>query len=328
MTRKEVANLNDARIRDIAGNNNVVKIELEQARQAAKAAEGAATRQAAGERQTERLGAAEHRLDVTEGGKDRRLGATEGGKDRRLTEAELGKDRRQAAQIAQRDKALQTRVERGDGLSPQDTKDLAAGIATYNLAPATGRGKNQIMAEVLRINPSYNQQLWTGANKSMRDFLAGPEGRAIRFVTVARGHMDKLQELANALKNYDTKILNRIGNEYGVQTGDDAQTNYQIAASAVGSEIVKAIVASGNSGAGSMHERQAMAEKLSMNLAPKQFEGAFKTLNDLIDQQVGGLKQQYEASGHKDFDQRWPRLSVTVTPDKTKLAPGWKPRRK
>ena len=186
---------------------------------------------------------------------------------------------------------------------PATIEANAQAIAAGKQAPMTGAAARnpiamQIMARVEQINPDFNAQDFGTAQKAMKDFSSGKLGQQTRSFSVALTHLDTLGQLADALQNKDTQVINRVGNFFSTQTGQPAPTNFNAAKQIVGDEIVKAIVGSG----GGVGDREKAQQAISAASSPAQLKGVIDTYKTLMAGQLHGFQQQYEQStGRKDF---------------------------
>lgn len=188
-----------------------------------------------------------------------------------------------------------------------DVEKMAQMIASGQLPPlssfaiAKPRGQ-QIMARVSEINPEYDATDFSAKKKAQGDFASGKEGRSIRSFNVALEHLDTLGGLADALKNGDAPLINKISNAYATQTGGTAPNNFDAAKKIVGDEIVKAIVGAG----GGVADRKAASDTIDAAKSPDQLAGVIAQYKELMTGQLTGLKQQYEATTKKtDFDEKF-----------------------
>lgn len=177
-------------------------------------------------------------------------------------------------------------------------------VTLGKLDPNKINGKTaRLYADAVLKNPNINfGQLSAQINagrKADADFTTGKTGNAVRSFNVGLSHLDTLDNLATALNNKDTQLLNRIGNEYAAQTGDPAPTSFNAAKKVVGDEIVKAIVGAG----GGVSDREEIAKTLSAANSPAQLKAVIRNYKELMAGQLGGLQKQYTAStGRDDFD--------------------------
>lgn len=215
---------------------------------------------------------------------------------------EEGKNQRSENQLA----AQQAHWASQNTLTPE-MQQTAEAIASGKLPPITGYGlrspgANLIMAHVMQLNPDYNANDYGAAGSSEKAFATGKQGNAVRSFNVAISHLSTLSDLAGALKNGDTRMLNTLGNEIAFQTGKPAPTNFEAAKRIVGDEIVKAVTGSG----GALGDREAAERTLNAANSPEQLSGVINTYQDLMRGQLDGLRQQYSATtGKTDFDERF-----------------------
>lgn len=187
---------------------------------------------------------------------------------------------------------------------PTTIETTAQAIAAGNLAPLSGFALakpmgQQIMARVMDINPNYSAKDFGTGQKAEKDFSTGKQGNAVRSFNVALSHLDTLDQLADAMHNGNTQLINKVGNIVATQTGKAAPVDFEAAKKIVADEIVKAIVGSG----GGVGDREAAAKTINAANSPAQLKGVIGTYKDLMRGQLGGLRQQYETStGRKDFD--------------------------
>lgn len=109
-------------------------------------------------------------------------------------------------------------------------------------------------------------------------------GGQIAAANNAIGHTHDLIELAHALNNGDTAVINKWRNWYRAQTGSEAPTDYNSLLHIVGPEIVKAIVPGG----GGEGERQSMMGTLSSDNAMRQIEGSANAYMHALGRQMYG----------------------------------------
>lgn len=188
----------------------------------------------------------------------------------------------------------------------------AQGIANGQLDPLSSFAMRTpqgvaIMSRVMEINPQYSEQDYKASKTATTAFTSGKQGNTIRSFNVGLAHLDTLSQLADALQNGDIQAINKVANSFAAQTGLPAPTNFAAAKAIVGQEIVKAIVGAG----GGVGEREAAGQTLALANSPAQLKGVIDTYKNLFVGQIGGLKQQWQASksgfmqGVDDFDQKF-----------------------
>lgn len=177
-------------------------------------------------------------------------------------------------------------------------------VANYKIPPPSGSkllsgNWPEVMRQVKAINPDYDATQYATKNRARQAFASGKQGDIVRSLSVATDHLDQLSQAADALKNKDTQIVNRVVNFFGQQTGHPEATNFNAMKEIVGDEVVKAVV--GNTGAAG--DREAIKKTFSDASSPAQLQGVIQKYKGLMGGQLKGLRQQYErTTGLKDFD--------------------------
>jgi hypothetical protein len=190
---------------------------------------------------------------------------------------------------------------------PAEIEQTAQAIAKGQLAPLSGfalarPAAQKVMARVVEINPDFDPTQFATRQKAEKDFATGKAGNSVRSFNVALSHLDTLDQLATALNNKDTQIINKVGNAYATQTGASAPTNFEAAKKIVADEIVKAIVGSG----GGVADREEAAKTIQAANSPAQLKGVINTYKELMRGQINGLRDQYKATtGKEDFDTKY-----------------------
>lgn len=188
----------------------------------------------------------------------------------------------------------------GGGLD-DNTERTAQAIAKGQLPAPAGMAllnpKNQrVLGRVMEINPQYDSTTVEAKKKAAKDFTSGTLGNALRSVSTANAHLDQLGELADAMQNGNTQIINKVGNYFATQTGDPKVTNFDAIKNIVGQEVVKAIVAGG----GSAGERDEAAKIFSNASSPAQLKGAIQHYRMVMGAQSANLMEQRRAAGLPD----------------------------
>lgn len=186
-------------------------------------------------------------------------------------------------------------------LPPQYSKyaGMIKGIATGQQAfPSTyALSKplyaNVIMPSVYAYNPKASGQMY----QNIKAFETGKQGDQLKFMNTSVAHLDTAQELADALNNKDTKVLNRVANMWKEETGEDAPTNFDTARQIVGNEVMKAI---SNAGAGGVAEREELQKRFDKAGSPAQLKGAISTAQKLLVGQLSSIRKQYEYSTQQE----------------------------
>lgn len=206
-------------------------------------------------------------------------------------------------------------------LDPQ-IQDYIKKVADYEIDPRTtsvkGGMRERLMSAVAKYDPTYNQNDFGARAKAIKDFSTGQQGNIVRSFDVAIDHLDTLQKAADAMKNGDTLLLNKLRNAWRQQTGSDLPTNFQALVPLVSGEIAKAVIGSNNA----LSDREELRTNLKNANSPDQISGVITGYKGLMSGQLKGLRQQYEATtGKKDFDTKLRKHTLDELSGSAKSAP-------
>jgi hypothetical protein len=180
-------------------------------------------------------------------------------------------------------------------------ENTAQAIASYSISPPGLRDKNRysILAKVMEINPQWNENEYRTEGANMRYWTSGQGTKQIQSYNTISGHLDSLEEYANALNNKNVRLANAAFNKLQTAFGSDKVTNYDTAKQIVAGELVKAITATG----GGVRDRLEAEENFKAANTPEQLQGAINVAKDLIKQRLNASKTAYEfGTKRKDFD--------------------------
>lgn len=192
----------------------------------------------------------------------------------------------------------------GTTLTPQQNDALFGengAVARGVINPSKINSRNAKMwADAFLQNPNVDpvkvSQNVAAADKAIKDFGTGEQGKKVTSFNTAIDHLDTLDKLGAALKSGDIKLFNTIANTLGVQTGQPAATMYNQAAKIVGGEISKAIVP----GVGTKAEREEAANAFNSAMSPDQLAGASATAKKLLGGQLSSLELQYKRTTKRE----------------------------
>jgi hypothetical protein len=192
----------------------------------------------------------------------------------------------------------------GTTLTPEQNAALYGengAVAQGKINPKLVNSRNAKMyADAFLLNPNLDpvklSQNVAVADKALKDFGTGEQGKKVTSFNTAIDHLDTLDKLGAALKNGDIKAFNAIANTLGVQAGQPAATMYNQAARIVGGEVSKAIVP----GVGTGKEREETAKAFEAALSPDQLKGADVVAKKLLGGQLNSLELQYKRTTKRD----------------------------
>jgi hypothetical protein len=229
-----------------------------------------------------------------------------------MTGSEIANFRHQS--VEEQQKAQELALQRAKNAREQKTFDLTLGqgvgpdgkpivtpamqlVANYQAAPPTPSTRspqgmaayNQFMAGVQSINPDYQGQNYDVYKKTETNFTSGQLADKVRDINSATQHMQALKEAGNALDTGNILVLNRIAQQYGLQTGNSAKAVYDTILHRVGPEISKAYVPGG----GGEAERAANIADFASDRNSAQRNGAITASAKLLKSVANNLQEQY-----------------------------------
>lgn len=131
-------------------------------------------------------------------------------------------------------------------------------------------------------------------------FGGGLLGRQVISLNTVAGHILRVEEYWDALKNNNIPRLNAIANRVALETGKPEVAAFDIGRDIMSDEIVRLLTSTG----GTEADRAGMQNRLSRDFSPAQIRAAIDTLKDFTGQRFDGLKQQY-AQGDKSREERF-----------------------
>jgi hypothetical protein len=142
------------------------------------------------------------------------------------------------------------------GLDVSDPAMQASVAAVANgslkLSDVFGRGattaqKAQFAAAVKEVNPQYNSGDHDIENSARRYMISGQGGQTLNAINTAYHHLDQFDAAARALKGGNSKALNQVANELGVQFQDGAspQVISDLVKNALKGEVARAFTGAG-----------------------------------------------------------------------------------
>lgn len=194
------------------------------------------------------------------------------------------------------------------GLDTSDPAMQASVNAVANgslkLADVFGRGattaqKAQFAAAVKQVNPNYNSGDHDIENKVRQYMTSGQGGATLTAGTTLNHHLDLYDKAVDAVHNGDIKVLNHIGNEMGIQLGNDAQTNLALIRQGVAMEAARYWTG----GVPGEAEINQFNQNLSGDGSPKAMHGGANTVRFMAKGKLQGLQGQAEAgaTGQANF---------------------------
>jgi hypothetical protein len=183
----------------------------------------------------------------------------------------------------------------------------AEAIANYKKAPpsSTSGGQASVMADVLKINPNYDQGKFKAAQTTRNDFATvrpNTGGGQLQAVNRAVPHLEQYEQAVRELNNGNMPFVNKYLNQYQINVGNDKVAAAKAIQNLVSTEVQKAVAG----GLGGVAERHDLSEQMSTSLNPQQLSSVIKQYKGLMLEQANGLKQTWTSNGlpAKEFDEK------------------------
>jgi len=203
-------------------------------------------------------------------------------------------------------------AQRNANSGPMDTSDPSTQAAVNGVANGSvrlqdvfGRGastaqKAAFVAAVKAVNPNFNSGDNEVENKARSYMISGQGGQTLNAGQTLTHHLDLYDKAVDAVRNGDVKTINAIGNELGVQMGNDAQTNLNLIRQGVAMEAAR-FYTGGVPGEAEINQ---FNQSLSGNGSPAQMHGGANTIRGMAAGKMAALQAQAKAGaqGKPNFD--------------------------
>jgi hypothetical protein len=150
----------------------------------------------------------------------------------------------------------------------------------------------KITQEGRPVDLSEQNLKYKAAGGAYKYWTIGAGATAFRQQETIQDHIKTLKDIVNKLDNGDVQGANKLSTMYGVQFGNNAPTNYKIAAGVLSKEVGKYLSGTTSSKA----ERSELQELLPVINSPSQFKGGLDTLDKLIQGQRKNWTEQRNMS--------------------------------
>jgi hypothetical protein len=162
-------------------------------------------------------------------------------------------------------------------------------MATIPSANSRSPQAQRLRNEIFQAYPDIDERMYGAQSAAVRKFWSGPDSDTIKSFNVAISHLDTLQNAANALKNGDIQLFNKIANAYKSATGQAMPTDFNAVRDIVADEIVKGIVGS----RAGVTEREEAHRRIAAEFSQGQFDSVINRYKELMGGQMNGLRQKF-----------------------------------
>lgn len=180
---------------------------------------------------------------------------------------------------------------------PADAQTYIKGLADYDLEPPSQYRQTrdpQAAAAILRAkqyDPTYDSKEYPARSAMMKDYKSnkkGSTGGQISSLNTLTRHIASMQELAEAMRNHDTKLANRVINKISTEMGKSEVTNFESAKDAVSTELSTAL-----KGQATEADIKAWRDTIDPNSSPDQLLGGTKTKLSLMLSRLKSIQDSY-----------------------------------
>jgi hypothetical protein len=184
-------------------------------------------------------------------------------------------------------------------LSPEDqirTKQVLDGdvpMNGYMLSRSPEYKRASLFASL--ANPDWNASNYDTIRKMNLDYTpGGAVGKNLVSLNTLSQHMDEFFQAMKALNNGDTTALNWFHNNLGMQFGQEAYSNANLANTAVTAELATAL-----KGNATDTEIGQWVKNLKPNMSPQQQDGAKRALAEIMYKRMDNQLYPYVSTRHK-----------------------------
>lgn len=157
-----------------------------------------------------------------------------------------------------------------------------------------------VMQKVYSLDPEFNEQ----RAQLRKGYTVGQQSKEINAINTAMGHVGVLGDAIDALNNSDVRVLNKIANRLGLETGSTPAAVFKTIVHRVGPELSKAYLGAG----GSAGERGADEKDFDENLPGPTLKANVGITSQLLRSKIGALENQWDenkAPSMKSFEDQF-----------------------
>ncbi len=186
---------------------------------------------------------------------------------------------------------------------PPDVATLVKQLADYKIDPGSfsvksGLTRSQMLALVSQYDPTYDQSQYKSRAALRQNFTSGQGAQNIRSINTAVQHLGELQKAANALGGGPIGAVNWVGNVASQLIGQPQVNKFDVAATAVESELANVFKGTGASD----QEIKAWRSSISPNMSPSQLRATIQSAVDLMAGRLSALQSQWQSGMGKPAD--------------------------
>lgn len=178
---------------------------------------------------------------------------------------------------------------------------ILKGDAPYPTSRQSPRMAN-IADAVMEANPNFDTSMYDMKKKAQIAFGTGVQGTQIKQSGATLGHLSDLLDTSKVLSNTQFPMLNSILNAGKSFTGHGGEIGaFNVNKRVLSDELNKFLVGTGGS---ALADREGLLKELNDANSPDAISTVGSKIKDLMAEQLGGLKNQFESSGLGDFSKK------------------------
>ena len=183
-----------------------------------------------------------------------------------------------------------------------NVKAVAEGLQPLSIASMRTGNREALAAMVSQYSPGAFGGRYASKAAVQKDFTSGPTAKNVTSANTVIAHIGTLDEMLDALKNNDLRLVNSVVNRLRTETGDPNVNNFDTAKQAVGNELMRVFRQVNASEA----ETKAWEERFKSSLGPDVLKGAIKTGVALLKGRIDAIDDQWKRG--METDKGFPNL--------------------
>lgn len=140
--------------------------------------------------------------------------------------------------------------------------------------------------KLYQYDPDFNEQ----RAQLRKAYTTGAQSKEINAINTTLGHIGVLGDAISALDNGDIRVLNKLANRLGLETGSTPVAVFKTIVHRVGPEVVKAYAGTG----GGVEERASSEKDFDPNLPTQTLKANVGVTAQLLRSKIASLENQWD----------------------------------
>lgn len=245
-------------------------------------------------------------------GEARLIPLPEGAKPLSSGAQSTGRERDMEREIARRDAQIDPKATQAEKDAAHFRNRLAVEgeLATGKAAPARGlaaaymrKWQQERDAKGMPYSSEDVEEAareYTYNQRAAASFAGGQNGQKVVALNTVAGHLNRLQQYADALAQGNLPAANQLLQSISVQLGKPEVTNFNTARDITMDEVVRLLTSSG----GTITDREQMQKNLIAKMSPEQMNDGMNVFKSFVGERFGALEQAYQGIGPPEMRER------------------------